>query len=283
MKSHLLLLTLTTLLTSAFAQIAEVSPRTHASPVSLTGLLLLNDWKCNQFRETAARSSGDLCPIGGVRWKLYSGTELYPLRENSIDLQQFERTRVTITGTFAGKSLVIDRVMAAEISDNEIQSWVQQLQVNRWEGPHNFTNPTHWFFSFTPPMLNILQSGAAAREILLEHIGDHEIKDQILILLGGVGDESVIEPIIQAMADSPAHSPDSKQINLAANLALTNITQAEVIWHHGGGMNVDRCPGDPKSCWYAWWIQNRDKFKVADEKENRNYSNYPNYGIYQQP
>jgi hypothetical protein len=78
------------------------------------------------------------------------------------------------------------------------------------------------------------------------------------------------------------NSPDAVRINGLANLALTNITVSDVIWHHGGGMPHDNCPDDPKSCWYAWWIKNRNTFSVS-ATPSRNYSNYPNYGIYQQP
>ena len=110
------------------------------------------------------------------------------------------------------------------------------------------------------------------------------IKDQIMILLGGLGDESVVESIIQAMA-TPAEaysSPDAKKINLIANIALTNITVSEVIWHHGGGIHYDRCQDDPKSCWEAWWAQNKDTFRVTLGTLHRRYSNYPNYGVYLQ-
>jgi hypothetical protein len=88
-----------------------------------------------------------------------------------------------------------------------------------------------------------------------------------------------VGPIIRAMSRS---NTDARRTNLIASLALTNITQSEVIWGHGGGIPYDSCPDDPKACWLVWWAQNRASFKVSSESENRNYSNYPNYGIYQQ-
>jgi hypothetical protein len=130
-------------------------------------------------------------------------------------------------------------------------------------------------------MQKILEVGAPAQEVLLRHTGDAEIRDQIIILLGGVGDEHSIDPIIHAMCDKEGikSNPAAKRVNLAANLALTNITAAEVIWHRGGGISVGRCPDDPKSCWSDWWRRNKDHFQI-DVTVNRNYSNYPNYGIY---
>jgi hypothetical protein len=79
-----------------------------------------------------------------------------------------------------------------------------------------------------------------------------------------------------------SRSPEAKKINLVANIALTNITVSSVIWHHGGGIPYEQCPDDPKQCWQAWWVQNKDTFRVSGETLNRRYSNYPNYGVYLQ-
>ncbi len=130
-------------------------------------------------------------------------------------------------------------------------------------------------------MRKILQVGPPAQKILLHHLQDDGTKDQIVILLGGVGDMKTIEPIISAMSDQDEQTsnPAAKKINLAANLALTNITAAEVIWHRGGGIPFAKCPNDPKSCWSDWWTQNKDHIQNEIDV-SRNYSNYPNYGIH---
>jgi hypothetical protein len=169
----------------------------------------------------------------------------------------------------------------ASTSSAEIEGLVDQLRLYPWEGHRNFTSPIHWVFNFTDPMRKILETGSAAQEILLRHLNDEGTKDQIIALLGGVGDARSIEPIIHAMADEEEQraDPAAKKMNLVANITLTNITAAEVIWHRGGGIPFAKCPNDPKACWSAWWNQNKDHI----EKEmdvSRNYSNYPNYGIY---
>jgi len=142
-------------------------------------------------------------------------------------------------------------------------------------------NPTHWQFNFTEPMIRLLQVGPAAQKILLQYLNDQRIKDHVIILLGGVGDERSVGPIIDAMPNK-GEDAGQKRLNLIANLALTNITVSDVIWYHGGGFLVTKCPDNPKSCWGAWWLKNENTFKVT-EAPSRNYSNYPNYGIYQQP
>lgn len=141
-----------------------------------------------------------------------------------------------------------------------------------------------WDLHFTEPMLKILRSGRAARAHLLEKIDDPTIGDQVIIMLGGVGDERAVGPIIDARVSKGdvAMTPHAKRINLAANLALTNITAAGVIWHHGGGIEVRRCTENPKECWAEWWRKNKAAFTVKGIKQSRRYSNYPNYGIYKQ-
>ena len=173
------------------------------------------------------------------------------------------------------------QTMIASTSSAEIEGLVDSLRLYPWEGPRNFTSPIHWVFNLTDPMCKILETGSAAQEILLRHLNDEGTKDQIIALLGGVGDAKSIEPIIHAMADEEEQraDPTAKKMNLVANIALTNITAAEVIWHRGGGIPFAKCPNDPKACWSDWWNQNKDHI----EKEmdvSRNYSNYPNYGIY---
>ena len=97
-------------------------------------------------------------------------------------------------------------------------------------------------------------------------------------------DRDVAEPIIKAMIQKKdlKSVPNSRQINLSANIALTNITVADVIWHYGGGIVQVEPPKDSKDRWMKWWKSHRN-FAVKTITHSRNYSNYPNYGIYKQP
>lgn len=167
----------------------------------------------------------------------------------------------------------------------KIQRLIAKLYKHRWQEPQNVMNPTLWEFGFTRPMLKILELGPEAQDELLKYLSDPRIKDQVIILLGGVGDERAVGPIINAMVspDEFHATPNAKHINLSANLALTNITVADVIWHHGGGIMVDRCSEEiSKRCWAEWWKKNQSTFTVKGITQSRNYSNYPNYGIYKQ-
>ena len=143
-------------------------------------------------------------------------------------------------------------------------------------------SPTIWDFSLTAPMKKILRCGTQAQDTLLEHITDSKIADQVIFLLGGVGDERAIDPIITALkrASKEPGLKQKKKIVTAGNLALTNITVADVIWHHGGGIVIDKCPENPAECWATWWANHKSTFRVKTITQSRRYSNYPNYGIY---
>ena len=266
-------------------------PRTETRQglTTLTGILLVSDRRCDEWPENKPKDKST-CPEGSSQWGLLTRTKQYSVRGNTSDLKQYERRRVTMTGTVSpGSKSYIDRfdvqsIGPSEMAEPRIRALIEELRQTPWTEPVNIMNPTFWEFNFTSPMLEILQAGPAAQDILLEYVDDPQIEDQIIILLGGVGDQRAVAAIIHAMADpEEAHARAyARKVNLAANLALTNITVSAVIWHHGGGLTRDRCPDDPKSCWRAWWIQNEGTLDVA-KTVPRNYSNYPSYGIYQDP
>lgn len=257
----------------------------HSALTTVTGILLVTDRRCNV--------SPYVCPDakGASRWGLITLNSQYFIFGNTPEIEQYERRRVTITGRISpGPDSWIDRLDAesvrpSEVPESELRDLVRQLRYDSWKTLRNgFSNPGSFSFYFTPPMRQILQAGPVAQDVLLEYLNDSQIKDQIILLLGGIGNGKAIGPIIDAMAngDEARENAYARKVNLVANLALTNLTVADVIWHHGGGITIDRCPDDPKSCWYAWWLENRTTFDIS-KTPSRNYSNYPSYGIYQDP
>jgi hypothetical protein len=275
----------------ARARSVDNSTASPGSSVTMTGILLVDDWRCDEWSADVPKDSM-MCPEGGLsQWGLITATKQYIVRGINSELRKYERQRVMATGavTAATGDVPIDKlevqlIASNKVDKNPIRELIGELRSNPWTQPVNTSNSTLWDFHFTPPMIQILQAGPAAQDVLLEYISDPQIKDQIVFLLGGVGDGNAIEPIIEAMA-TPVEAQGgayARKVNLAANLALTNITVGDVIWHHGGGITIDRCPDDPKTCWSVWWTEHRDTFDISHTPKRR-YSNYPDYGIYQNP
>jgi hypothetical protein len=171
------------------------------------------------------------------------------------------------------------------VQEPNMQSLIRELRDRRWEGAYAAAIPLQSDLQLTEPMRKILEIGSPAQHDLIGHINDTAIKGQVIILLGGVGDERAVGPIIDAMIPKKdlKSTSNSEQINMAANIALTNITVADVIWHYGGGVVRVDPPQDSKERWIKWWKRHRRNFAVKTITQNRNYSNYPNYGIYKQP
>lgn len=275
----------------ARAKPIDKSPTSSGSSVTLTGILLVDDFRCDEWPANVPVDRM-MCPEGGLsQWGFITAAKQYSVRGMNNELRKYERQRVTVTGRvtaatgdFPVEKLEVQSIGLSEVDANPIRELIGELRSNPWTEPVNISNPTFWEFHFTPPMIQILQIGAAAQDVLLEYISDPQIKDQIIILLGGVGNGDAVEPIIEAMAtpDEARGSAYAHKVNVAANLALTNITVSDVIWHHGGGVTIDACPNDPKSCWSAWWAEHSDTFDIS-HTPNRRYSNYPDYGIYQNP
>ena len=257
--------------------------------VKLTGIVLTSDHRCSE-----AHAEDDL----GCRssdWALDSGRTTYLLYGDKTTLKRFERKRVSVSGVLGQepileygmhmirRKIAVRSIESSELTKQAIEALMNELKIVPWRGPENHCSDMCWDFAFTDPMIQILQAGRGAQQILVDHISDPEIRDQIVMLLGGVGDEKAIWSIIDTLADGSEATSDLKvkRMNLIGNLALTNLTVGEVIWHHGGGISINRCPTTPKSCWSQWWLEQKDTFKVGIGGD-RLYSNYPNYGIYAQ-
>ncbi|HWZ81976.1 MAG TPA: hypothetical protein VNW47_05100 [Terriglobales bacterium] len=254
----------------------------------MTGIVLSADHRCTKTHgeDTFCRNSD---------WALASGRKTYLLYGDIPTLERFERKHVNVSGLLEEEPIVeygtrvirrkitVRSMESSELREEAIEGLVAQLKIVPWRGPENHCTPKCWDFAFTDPMLEILQSGRAAQGILLAHLNNQSIQDQIVMLLGGLGDEESIWPIIELLIDGsePTIGPQAKRLNLIGNLALTNLTVSEVIWHHVGGISFENCQDMPRSCWSKWWFDRKKSFKV-DGGGDRLYTNYPNYGIYAQ-
>jgi hypothetical protein len=258
------------------------------SEIKLTGIVLTADHRCS-----TTHAEDVLCRTSD--WALASGRKTYLLFGDIPSLERFERKRVNVSGLLEEELVVkygmhmirrkisVRTMEPSELSEQAIEELVSQLKVVPWRGPENRCSPMCWDFAFTDPMVQILQAGTGAQGVLLRHISDQTMQDQIVMLLGGIGDENAIWPIIETLTDGNEATNDarSKRLNLVGDVALTNLTVSDVIWHHGGGISPNQCPDNPKSCWSKWWLDRRDSFKVGIGGD-RLYTNYPNYGIYAQ-
>jgi hypothetical protein len=191
--------------------------------------------------------------------------------------------KTTVLAQTSERNFALKTQRASQENDAEVQALISQLYHYDWRGVEIILPKIA--HHLTPPMKKILEIGAPAQHRLLEKLPDPRIKDQILYLLGGIGDESIISPIIEAMLDEDHINTiaNAKHINRIANFALTNITAADVAFRKTKGRDVVlNCSEEKsKSCWGQWWEKNRNTFAVKTlTSEDRSFTLYPNYGIY---
>jgi hypothetical protein len=174
-----------------------------------------------------------------------------------------------------------------QVTEQDVQSLVDKLEIQPWGGPINLIlSGNQLEASFSEPMKEILKIGNPAQNILLKNLSNPKIKNEIIILLGGVGDERAIKSIINEMLPDGEYQNMTKfQIenrNEAAKIALTNITTADLASPTAiGTFYGEKCPG--KTCWEKWWEDNQLTFSVKNIEKNRSRFYVPNYGIYSKP
>ena len=206
-------------------------------------------------------------------------------------LHKFGHKRVTVRGLMGTEAvardnlkmirriIAIESMEASELNEQAIEEKIGHLTIIPWRGePVEECNRGCWSdFVLTDAMVEILQVGRGAQSVLLRHLGDQSIADQIVMLLGGVGNENAIQPVLNTLSDGDDEvlGDRAKRLNLVGNVALTNLTLRDVVgWGSG-------CEHTLKTCWLKWWADHKATFK-EDAIDFRRVGDYPGFGIYEQ-
>ena len=81
-----------------------------------------------------------------------------------------------------------EKAPARKISDEEIQGLVTELYKHHWEGAEPLTTfSTTWAHHITDPIHKFFVIGHEAQDVLLNKLSDTVIKEQVIYILGGIG------------------------------------------------------------------------------------------------
>jgi hypothetical protein len=172
------------------------------------------------------------------------------------------------------------------VTEQEIQALIDKLNTQPWEGVVSLELPGKAMESqFTEPMKEIIRIGNPAQSTLLKNLSNPKLKIEMILLLGGVGDEASVKPLIDefiGLGDpQPGMSREVMFRNICIKVALTNITAADLAAPTAiGTFYGERCP--TKACWEKWWEANKSTFSAKDVGKKRDQFFVPNYGIYSQ-
>jgi hypothetical protein len=139
------------------------------------------------------------------------------------------------------------------------------------------TIPGGEVLQFSPPMKQLIRMGARARPALHRRISDKEIQNEVVLILGAIGDETTVPLLIESYPDQPADlAPSDPRFYTIVyySFALPYLT-CEPIGRSREGADLNP---ENKKLWQAWWKENAATFKVSAEKPNMTW--LPGYPIH---
>jgi HEAT repeat protein len=123
--------------------------------------------------------------------------------------------------------------------------------------------------AYSPPMQRLIALGDAARAPLHRRLGDKRIQNEVVLILGAIGDDSTVPLLIDAYPDAavpaePAavtHPDPIRLSHICFAHALTCLTHQSISRSRWG---TDFSPANRKK-WQDWWAKNRKVFWVTGE------------------
>lgn len=147
-----------------------------------------------------------------------------------------------------------------------VETLVEQLRrpENRVPAEYPSVVPGGECLTFSTPLRALMFQGAEARGPLLARIDDPDIRNEIVLALGAVGDEATVPELIARYPRGPIAQEDraGKLAQVCCSYALCWLTGQPIDRSRYG---TDECEGCAEK-WEAWWAANRETFRVPAVK-----------------
>lgn len=118
---------------------------------------------------------------------------------------------------------------------------------------------------FSEPMSDLTRRGARARVRLHERIDDVENQNEIVLILGAIGDRTTVPLLIEAYPEGDVATDESAWMKVICfTHALTYLTCQPIGRNRWG---ADFNPTN-RERWRAWWRDNGAAFVIPAEKPN---------------
>jgi hypothetical protein len=118
--------------------------------------------------------------------------------------------------------------------------------------------------TFSAPLKALMFRGAEARGPLLARLDDQEIRNEMVLVLGALGDEATVPELIARYPRGQTDPADR-----AAGLARVCFSYA-LCWLTGQAIDRSRdgTDWDERNAekWEAWWVENQESFRVPPVK-----------------
>jgi hypothetical protein len=161
-----------------------------------------------------------------------------------------------------------DRLEAAARRSVPLPALIEQLRrpENRVPADYGCITPGGECLTFSAPLKALMFRGAEAHGPLLARLDDPEIRNEVVLALGAVGDEATVPELIARYPRGPLLPAER-----AGGLTRACFSYA-LCWLTGQAVDRSRCGTDRDERnaekWESWWAANRETFRVSPVKPN---------------
>jgi hypothetical protein len=159
-----------------------------------------------------------------------------------------------------------DRLAAEARRSVAVEELIEELRrpENRVPAEYGCITPGGECLTFSAPLKALMFRGAAARAPLLARLDDPEIRNEVVLVLGAVGDESTVPELITRYPRGPLIWADraSSLTRVCFSYALCWLT-GQPIDRSRSGTDWDANNAEK---WQTWWAANRATFRVPPVK-----------------
>jgi hypothetical protein len=130
--------------------------------------------------------------------------------------------------------------------------------------------------AFSPPMKELIRLGDRARPALNRCLGDEAIQNEVVLVLGAIGDRETVRLLIEAYPAEDVRDlarDDPRWVRaMCFSFALPYLTGQQIGRDRGG---ADFDPQN-RALWRQWWEEHGGAFSVPAAKPNASWvPNYP--------
>lgn len=247
-----------------FIPVADVSRHLQQPnvPVCHGTIQFLGSWPTPQ----PATAETELLPITATYGTKWNGFYLSYDLTAGVAASFFGRTRLEENDLKGLRLRYTDDRLNAEVHQEvSVEQLFERLRIPENRVPADFfiSVPGGEHLSFSAP-LKALMFRPEARESLLALLDDPDIRNEVVLLLGAVGNEATVPQLIARYPRGPIDAADH-------NAVLTRVCFSYALcWLTGQSIDRSRAgtDEDEKNAekWETWWAAGRETFRVPKVK-----------------
>jgi Type II secretion system (T2SS), protein E, N-terminal domain len=162
-----------------------------------------------------------------------------------------------------------DRLDASRLDANAVDGVIAELYqpANRIDWHGQGLIPGGELIEFTPPMKKLIILGPAAREPLHRLLDDGRVQDEVVLVLGAIGDETTVPLLINRYPQRLSQHDQCQKKMVCFSFALSYLTGQEIDRDRSGTTQSE----DNAGLWRAWWAKAGPTFRLPAERPNASW------------